>query len=954
MATPSKFEIILETGRQRYEKRAGKPLDQSLAIRLKTVADLRKHIEDQNGMFEAFRNKDKIIYARLNTVFMPIERLGNCVVTPISASSPPVGACFGAVAVLIKSAQDVSTHYDRIVELFEIMGGVMDRFELHDIDRITPQLEENYANVLATVLEMIAISTKAIERKRWKEYMLKILKGHDEQMSQLRKRLDQLVRDATSLVVEQINSSVGRIEAQSTSTNVHIERLGNHTKHIGLDVLDIKDSSREIMDILLQQHSTKRENDLYDILKPTQTNADRMEEISRQRVPDTGAWLLEEPAFQSWLQGSEPLLWICGSPGSGKTYLASSAITMLQAKSAGAADGWRSTAAGFFFFNKSEVGCMIGGFHQALRDVAWQITRFNADYTDHVTSQCRSWADIETVPSAWRKLITRYFSKEGRTLYLVFDGIDEAEEGGDRGRAAFLKLLPDITGKILEREGPDRPNIRILLLGRPHLSNSIRIAAYGQQTRMVTISVEAHKNRQDLRRYIERGVARLQLGGASTHLEKTIRDALEAKAQGMFLWVGLMLNILEVQSTEQEILDCLNRAPTDIEGMIREVLKVYSSTLKGREAEEFNTILAWISFAARPLTLAELDAVLRRSSPSGGPVLSLEAKLRERFGSIITLTRDDGLSTGMLQSRTKRLDEKSAYDSKYETTSVGYAHASIMEYFQKGEGKFAARKTYPKIGVVYAQAQPCILKLCLNVFVAPGENDRAKAAAILRTYARVHWYDHLQSSISRPFDAIDQLELLGILHSFLNEPDVLRGWCEDTPWTFYTEQVATVLNRCMEEWHRFDGAELDPTLLDWVESCINGRIELVFLPAAKIIGEQGLHRDGFGDDWGPLRAITSIAQIRALIEDDDTLDTLPDPPPLETLLKAVRWLDLEEDAVWNRKLAVCLRNLKYVKESIPYFERALQLDEANVREIRPCYHIPRAKVLHESDRIGVD
>ncbi|KAJ4352389.1 uncharacterized protein N0V89_007737 [Didymosphaeria variabile] len=404
---------------------------------------------------------------------------------------------------------------------------------------------------------------------------------------------------------------------------------------------------------------------------------------------------------------------------------------------------------------------------------------------------------------------------------------------------------------------------------------------------------------------------------------------MQTKAQGHRAWTGLMFDVLKMQSTEQEIRDCLDKAPSDIEDMIREVLKMHSSTLNSREAEEFNTILAWVSFAARPLTLAELDAVLRRSSPSGGPVLSLEAKLREKFGSLFTLTRDDGLSTGMLQSRTKRSNEESAYDSKYETTSVGFAHSSIMEYFLKGEGKFAARKTCPKIGVVYAEAQLYILKTCLEVFLTPGQGDKKKLANTLKNYSRDHWYGHLECSIWQNFDATDQIELLSMLYSFLNKPDALRGWCEGTPWTFYTETAVAILWTCMKKW--YDSSDLDAGLLDWVETCGSGKAELVFLPAAKVYAEQGLHKDSVGDDWLAQPAITAVAQIRALIEEDDTLDTLPDPPPLETLLKAVRWSGLEENAVWNRKLAVCLRNFQYVEESIPYFERALQLDEACVR-----------------------
>ncbi|KAF2682295.1 hypothetical protein K458DRAFT_391319 [Lentithecium fluviatile CBS 122367] len=84
------------------------------------------------------------------------------------------------------------------------MQDIMDRFESHNLDRTTPQLEENFTKVLATVLEMIGMSTKAIVRKRWKMYFVKVLKGEDEKIKELRKGLDQLVQHGTSLVVEQM------------------------------------------------------------------------------------------------------------------------------------------------------------------------------------------------------------------------------------------------------------------------------------------------------------------------------------------------------------------------------------------------------------------------------------------------------------------------------------------------------------------------------------------------------------------------------------------------------------------------------------------------------------------------------------------------------------------------------------------------------------------------------
>jgi hypothetical protein len=105
----------------------------------------------------------------------------------------------------------------------------------------------------------------------------------------------------------------------------------------------------------------------------------------------------------------------------------------------------------------------------------------------------------------------------------------------------------------------------------------------------------------------------------------------------MFLWANLMLEILEHQTTEDDIRSSLDSAPLGTDDMITEILKVYSSILKRREGEEFNTILAWLARAARPLTLAEIDAVLRRLSPTAAKVLSLEQKLRDTYSSLLEL-----------------------------------------------------------------------------------------------------------------------------------------------------------------------------------------------------------------------------------------------------------------------------------------------------------------------------
>jgi len=118
----SRFEIIFEEGRRRYEKKTGQQLDVTLFATLHTVADVHHYIDQENDKFATFRAQNNKIYERLNTAFTPVERVCNIVAAGSSAGFAPAGACLGAVALLIKSAQDVSTHYDRILDLFDMLA----------------------------------------------------------------------------------------------------------------------------------------------------------------------------------------------------------------------------------------------------------------------------------------------------------------------------------------------------------------------------------------------------------------------------------------------------------------------------------------------------------------------------------------------------------------------------------------------------------------------------------------------------------------------------------------------------------------------------------------------------------------------------------------------------------------------------------------------------------------
>ncbi|PGG96487.1 hypothetical protein AJ79_09577 [Helicocarpus griseus UAMH5409] len=79
--------------------------------------------------------------------------------------------------------------------------------------------------------------------------------------------------------------------------------------------------------------------------------------------------------------------------------------------------------------------------------------------------------------------------------------------------------------------------------------------------------------------------------------------------------------------------------------------------LKDEDPDDLNAIFAWVTCAQRPLTMGEIDMILKLQSSEGDGVLNLENNLRIRFASFFNLLRKDGLTTTDLQGKATVFDK---------------------------------------------------------------------------------------------------------------------------------------------------------------------------------------------------------------------------------------------------------------------------------------------------------
>jgi hypothetical protein len=101
---------------KQYETIAKQKLEDPTVLRVTTVEDLLKVIDDENSQFNGFRDRGHRVRDVVKRAMIPIELLGDVVGGGVSAAYPPSAYVFSGVKLLLGAAKGVSDKYDAIIE----------------------------------------------------------------------------------------------------------------------------------------------------------------------------------------------------------------------------------------------------------------------------------------------------------------------------------------------------------------------------------------------------------------------------------------------------------------------------------------------------------------------------------------------------------------------------------------------------------------------------------------------------------------------------------------------------------------------------------------------------------------------------------------------------------------------------------------------------------------------
>ncbi|KAF7952570.1 uncharacterized protein EAE97_002067 [Botrytis byssoidea] len=428
--------------------------------------------------------------------------------------------------------------------------------------------------------------------------------------------------------------------------------------------------------------------------KNQETEHDR---ISKKRHDKTCEWMAGEQQFKSWIESNteDPCLWLHGKPGSGKSVICS---------------------------RSSGNVCQ-----QILATIAIQFLRQHHEISTLVANEF-VYRGLDCTMTQLRALVPQHLQTVASTR-IVIDGLDECSKEDQKAILKELRTIcigPALQCKVLFSSRKEA-HIRPRLLKQPYIALDSR-----------------QEVNQDIQSYLKYKMSKLDT--SDQDLLKRIEKTLIEKANGMFLWVRLVLDELKFCYSDEALERAVMSLPRGLKAAYGRILDRIMDP-NNPETARFMAIriLEWMACSYRVLKNYEiLDGVaLDRSNRT----LTSRTRIGKRALDLCRPLIEDGPAN-----------------------TVEFVHFSAREYLLDEEYQeklpFLSRES-AHLNISFSCI--AILNSCDNLI--PSNFTEAQRATVvvkgfhgLLTYAIAFWYKHLlecfQKHAQLSTELLDQLQFL--------------------------------------------------------------------------------------------------------------------------------------------------------------------------------------------------
>ncbi|CCD50121.1 similar to NACHT domain protein [Botrytis cinerea T4] len=426
--------------------------------------------------------------------------------------------------------------------------------------------------------------------------------------------------------------------------------------------------------------------------------------IHKKRHDKTCEWMAREHQFKNWMENNteDPCLWLHGKPGSERPGLTTC----------------------YYYCDSRSSGNVC---QQILKTVAVQLLRQHHEISTLVANEF-VYRGVDCTMTQLRTLVPQLLQTVASTR-IVVDGLDECSKEDQKLILKELRSIcigPALQCKILFSSRKEA-HIRQKLLKQPHIALDSR-----------------QEVNQDIQSYLKYKVSKLDT--SDQDLLSRIENTLMEKANGMFLWVRLVLGELKFCYSDEALEKTVMSLPKGLKAAYGRILDRIMDP-SNPETARFMAIriLEWMACCYRVLKNYEiLDGVaIDRSNWT----LTSKTKIGKRALDLCRPLIEDGPAN-----------------------TVEFVHFSVREYLLEEEYQeklpFLSREN-ANLSISFSCI--AILNSCDNLI--PSKFTEAQRAVVavkgfhgLLTYAITFWYKHLlecfQKHSQLPAELLDQLQYL--------------------------------------------------------------------------------------------------------------------------------------------------------------------------------------------------
>ncbi|KAI0315317.1 hypothetical protein OF83DRAFT_1200501 [Amylostereum chailletii] len=721
------FKALWDRAKDEYTKVTGIDLStKSISQELENCAsvdDVLTAVEEQVTIFRGFR-KDDSRWEKLRKVLKPVvhvvSTLSEALGEGVSLAFPAGQTIFVAISVLLAATKGVSSSYDSLTDLFDVLKAFLRRLEIRKDIALSPESKtgEIAVKILAQLLSVLALATSLIKRKRFKQYV-KVLTGNQDVKDALN-ALDKLTAEesgliatetfvATHKVLKFINAMMSDKEASDRHLKSILAQLDLIAKSVSASEEYARRASFQLnaisdSQLVIQQTQTEIKDQCIDErilrwLSPPRPSTNHNSALEL-RHPGTGDWFLCGDDFEGWKNMALSFLWIHGKPGSGKTVLCSAIIEELKLVP-------NARVLYFYFDFRDPEKHRARGLLASLLDQLAYFSPGCASLLRDLYERCHDGREQPST-SALTECLENMLSTCGE-VFVIWDALDECPAHPER--AEVLQIINNLINW-------KRWGLHICVTSRPEIDIKEHLASLA--THQLNLHLADQQGR-DIESYIKHVFQHDPAFRSWKAEDKELAiQTLSQHANGMFRWVFCQIDALR---------NCL---PMDIRRTLQDLPKTLNETyqrilqnIKKSFSSHALRLFQCLAFSERPLHILELVDVLSVDFHSG-PIPTfdpsyrpLEAEVLRICSSLVVLDTETGI--------------------------VQFAHFSVQEYMLSEDLSSTEGVSFYHIDAL--QSHTILAQVCLSMLIYNSAVDGAgheEAGVYFIQYAAVHWFTHVQ------------------------------------------------------------------------------------------------------------------------------------------------------------------------------------------------------------------